>query len=70
MNGEKLRMATGGDNQDLIAELATHRETYLHWANETIKGYIEQYGELEANVVPTKESYIVNYEYPIFVSRP
>ena len=70
MNGEKLRMATGGNNQDLIAELTTHRETYFHWANETIKGYIERYGELEANVVPTEESYIVNYEYPIFVSRP
>jgi hypothetical protein len=70
MNGEKLRIAKEKSDLALIDELDVHRATYLHWANETIKRYTEQYGALEVNVVPTEESYIVNYEYPIFVSRP
>jgi cyclopropane fatty-acyl-phospholipid synthase-like methyltransferase len=70
MNGVKLKRAQEQGDELFVEELKQHKEIYLKWANDIITEYIKKYGELESNVVPTQSSYVVHYEYPIFISRP
>lgn len=69
MNGALLKDAQEKNNQELLNELSEHRKTYLQKANALIEEYIAQYGIEKLGVEKKGDSYVVNYQYPVFVSR-
>jgi hypothetical protein len=69
MNGSLLKKAQEENNHKLLEALSEHRKVYLQKANALIERYIEKYGIEKIGVEKKNGLYIINYQYPVFVSK-
>jgi hypothetical protein len=69
MNGVLLKKAQAENNQELLEALDKHHKIYISKANALIEKYIAEHGIEKLGVEKKGNSYIVNYQYPIFVSK-
>lgn len=69
MNGVLLKKALENKDEELVKSLEEHKTKYLIEANALVEKFISQYGEDKLGVKKEGDSYIINYQYPIFVSK-
>jgi len=69
VNGVSLKKAEEGADQALQAKILEQKQTYLTEVHAIIERFLKEYDQEHLGVETSGESFLVHYQYPIFVSR-
>lgn len=68
-NKKKTIQAKEINNFEELKLLESRRKNYLREANKLIENYLKKFSNSNLGVIKKKDSFLINYTYPILVSR-